>query len=101
MEPFQAALYLMTRIPYWKAFANGNKRTVRLAANNPLVGAGLLSLSFADVDKTDYIRAMAALCSGWSSYLSSRTAVRWYAAATCRSACAGLVLVRAFIQTAP
>ncbi len=61
MEAFQAALYLMTRIPYLQAFANGNKRTARLAANYPLVSAGLLPLSFADVDKADYIRAMAAL----------------------------------------
>jgi Fic family protein len=61
MEAFQAALYLMTRIPYLQAFANGNKRTARLAANYPLVGAGLLPLSFADVNKADYIRAMAAL----------------------------------------
>jgi Fic family protein len=61
MEAFQAALYLMTRIPYLQAFANGNKRTARLAANYPLVSAGLLPLSFADVDKAEYIRAMAAL----------------------------------------
>jgi Fic family protein len=61
MPPFQAALYLMTRIPYLQAFANGNKRTARLAANYPLVSAGLLPLSFADVDKAEYIRAMAAL----------------------------------------
>jgi Fic family protein len=61
MEAFQAALYLMTRIPYLQAFANGNKRTARLAANYPLVSAGLLPLSFADVNKADYIRAMAAL----------------------------------------
>jgi hypothetical protein len=61
MPPFQAALYLMTRIPYLQAFANGNKRTARLAANYPLVSAGLLPLSFADVDKAGYIRAMAAL----------------------------------------
>ncbi len=60
LHPVQAALYLMTRIPYLQAFANGNKRTSRVAANVPLLSHGLLPFSFADVDKRDYIRGMAA-----------------------------------------
>ncbi len=59
LHPVQAALYLMTRIPYVQVFANGNKRTSRLAANTALLAGGLLPFSFADVDKADYIRGMA------------------------------------------
>ena len=59
LPPVQASLYLMTRIPYLQAFANGNKRTARLCGNFPLVQHGLIPLSFADVPKAAYIRAMA------------------------------------------
>lgn len=60
LSPVQAAFYLMTRIPYLQVFANGNKRTARLAANIPLLNAGLLPISFVDMRKADYIEAMAA-----------------------------------------
>jgi Fic family protein len=59
LHPVQASLYLMTRIPYLQAFAKGNKRTARLCGNFPLVQHGLIPLSFADVPKAAYIRAMA------------------------------------------
>lgn len=60
LSPVQAAFYLMTRIPYLQVFANGNKRTARLAANLPLLQAGLLPLSFVDFKKADYVLGMAA-----------------------------------------
>ena len=60
LHPVQAALYLMTRMPYLQAFANGNKRTSRLAANALLLAQGLAPMSFADMDKAHYIRGMAA-----------------------------------------
>ena len=60
LPPVQSAFYLMTRIPYLQVFANGNKRTARLAANIPLLAAGLLPISFVDINKADYIQAMAA-----------------------------------------
>lgn len=60
LHPVQAALYLITRIPYLQAFANGNKRTSRLAANALLLENALAPLSFADMDKASYIRGMAA-----------------------------------------
>lgn len=60
LAPLEAAFYLMTRIPYLQAFANGNKRTSRLAANLPLLAHGLLPISFVDFDKAEYIRGMAA-----------------------------------------
>ena len=60
LPPVQSAFYLMTRIPYLQVFANGNKRTARLAANLPLLQAGLLPLSFVDFKKADYVLGMAA-----------------------------------------
>lgn len=60
LAPVAAALYLMTRIPYLQAFANGNKRTSRLAANLPLLVAGMPPISFVDFAKADYVLGMAA-----------------------------------------
>ena len=60
LHPVQAAVYLMSRLPYLQAFANGNKRTSRLAANALLVSQGWSSISFADMDKASHIRGMAA-----------------------------------------
>ncbi len=80
----QAALYLMTRLPYLQAFANGNKRTARLAANAPLLTAGLLPFSFADVDKRDYIRAMAAFYELGDMHVMERTFVHGYARSVVR-----------------
>ncbi len=50
----------MTRLPYLQAFANGNKRTSRLAANLPLLAAGMLPISFVDFMKADYVLGMSA-----------------------------------------
>ena len=60
LPPVQAAFYLMTRIPYLQAFSNGNKRTARLAANIPLLQAGLLPISFVDFRKDEYLLGMLA-----------------------------------------
>jgi len=60
LEPVEAAMYLLTRIAYVQSFANGNKRTSRIAANLPLLAAGLLPSSFVDITKARYIRGMAA-----------------------------------------
>lgn len=60
LPPIAAALYLITRIPYLQAFANGNKRTARLAANLPLLKAGLLPISFVDFSKAEYVTGMSA-----------------------------------------
>jgi len=60
LDPIATAFYLMTRIPYLQAFANGNKRTSRLAANLPLLKAGMLPISFVDFVKADYITGLSA-----------------------------------------
>ncbi|GAB4089151.1 Fic family protein [Hydrogenophaga soli] len=76
LHPLQAALYLMTRIPYLQAFANGNKRTSRIAANALLLSHGLAPLSFADMDKASYIRGMAAFYELGSTDLMEQVLVR-------------------------
>lgn len=55
LHPVQAAVYLMSRLPYLQAFANGNKRTSRLAANALLVSQGYAPISFADMDKASCV----------------------------------------------
>lgn len=85
LHPIQAALYLMTRIPYLQAFANGNKRTSRLAANAPLLAAGLLPFSFADVDKADYIRGMAGFYELGSMHVIEQTFIQGYVKSVLRS----------------
>jgi Fic family protein len=85
LHPINAALYLMTRIPYLQAFANGNKRTSRLAANAPLLGAGLLPFSFSDVDKADYIRGMAAFYELGSMHVIEQTFIEGYVKSVVRS----------------
>ena len=85
LTPIDAALYLMTRIPYLQAFANGNKRTSRLAANVPLLANGLLPFSFSDVDKADYIRGMAAFYELGSLHVMEQTFIKGYAKSVVRS----------------
>ena len=85
LHPINAALYLMTRIPYLQAFANGNKRTSRLAANAPLLGHGLLPFSFSDIDKADYIRGMAAFYELGSMHVIEQTFIHGYARSVVRS----------------
>ncbi|MES2786234.1 MAG: Fic family protein [Pseudomonadota bacterium] len=84
MRPVEAALYLMTRIPYVQIFANGNKRTSRLAANAALLAGGLLPFSFADVDKADYIRGMAAFYELGSMLVIEQTFIEGYARSVVR-----------------
>lgn len=60
LPPVAAAFYLISRLPYLQGFANGNKRTARLAATIPLLQADLLPISFVDFRKSDYVLGMAA-----------------------------------------
>ena len=85
LHPVQAALYLMTRIPYLQAFANGNKRTSRIAANAPLLAHGLLPMSFVDTNKADYIRGMAAFYELGSLHVIEQNFIQSYAKSVVRS----------------
>jgi len=59
-DPFEQSLFLMTMVSYLQYFVDVNKRTGRLAANIPLLKAGLAPLSFMSVDKTKYTKGLLA-----------------------------------------
>ncbi|HEY4079354.1 MAG TPA: Fic family protein [Burkholderiaceae bacterium] len=85
LAPVEAAVYLLTRIAYVQSFANGNKRTARLAANIPLLAAGLIPFSFVDVNKADYIRGMASFYELGSMHVIEQTFIQGYAKSIIRS----------------
>lgn len=78
LEPVAAALYLMTRLPYLQPFANGNKRTSRLAANLPLLAAGMLPISFVDFTKADYVLGMSAFYELGDTQIVERVFIQGY-----------------------
>lgn len=84
LHPVQAAFYLLTRLAYIQSFANGNKRTARIAANLPLLQSGLLPLSYVDVDKAEYLRGMVAFYELGSTRVIERTFLRAYAKSVLR-----------------
>ncbi|WP_416758553.1 Fic family protein [Roseateles sp. So40a] len=57
-NPVESAFFLWIHIAYLQAFADGNKRTGRVAANLPLLSGHCAPLSFAGVEKHDYVVAM-------------------------------------------
>ncbi len=57
-NPIEAAFFLWVNVAYLQPFADGNKRTSRLAANMPLMLYNCAPLSFLDVERTDYATAM-------------------------------------------
>lgn len=85
LAPVEAAVYLLTRIPYAQSFANGNKRTSRIAANAPLLEAGLAPFSFLDVNKASYIRGMAAFYELGSMHVIEQVFIEGYARSIIRS----------------
>lgn len=79
LDPVAAALFLMTRLPYLQAFANGNKRTSRIAANLPLLSAGMLPISFVDFAKADYVLGMSAFYELGDIQIIERVFIQGYA----------------------
>ena len=56
-DPFEQSFFLLVHLPYLQPFADGNKRTSRLAANIPLLRTNLQPLSFVDVPREAYTLA--------------------------------------------
>lgn len=84
LGPVEAAFYLMSRIPYLQAFANGNKRASRLAANLPLLGTGMLPISFVDFLKADYITGLSAFYELGDTQIIERAFIHGYARSVVR-----------------
>jgi Fic family protein len=57
-DAVEAAFFLWVNVAYLQPFADGNKRTSRLAANMPLMLSNCAPLSFLDVEPNDYALAM-------------------------------------------
>ena len=57
-DPFEQAFFQMVHIPYLQPFEDVNKRVSRLAANIPLIKAGLCPLSFVEVPERAYVEGL-------------------------------------------
>ena len=57
-DPFEQSFFALAHLPYLQPFADVNKRTSRLAANMPLIRAGLCPLTFLGVPQTVYVQAV-------------------------------------------
>jgi Fic family protein len=55
---FERALLILVLISYIQPFADGNKRTARIASNALLIEKGYCPISFRTVDSVDYKKAM-------------------------------------------
>ncbi len=60
-NPVEAALFLWIQLAYLQSFEHGNELTSRLAANIPLLLHGCAPVTFQDVTRDDYARAMLAI----------------------------------------
>ena len=60
-DPFEQALVALAEIPYLQPFVDVNKRVSRLAANMPLIRANLVPVSFVDVPRALYAKALLAV----------------------------------------
>ena len=57
-DPFEQSFFLLMQLPYWHPFDAANTRVARLAANIPLIVAGLAPLTFENVPRGVYDQAM-------------------------------------------
>ena len=57
-DPFEQSFFVLVHIPYLQAFHDVNKRTSRIAANIPLLKAGLAPMSFLAMDDRAYVAGM-------------------------------------------
>ncbi len=60
-NPVEAVLFLWIQLAYLQPFEHGNELTSRLAANIPLLLHNCAPLTFQDVTRDDYARAMLAV----------------------------------------
>lgn len=57
-EPFEQSFFLFLHLSYLQAFEDVNKRTARLSCNIPFIKSNLCPLSFVDVPKEEYSKAL-------------------------------------------
>ncbi len=57
-DPYEQSFFIMVHLPYLQPFVDINKRTSRLMANLPLIRENLCPLTFVDVSRQAYSRAI-------------------------------------------
>jgi Fic family protein len=57
-NPIEGAFFLWVNVAYLQPFEDGNKRTIRLACNLPLLLSNCAPVSFLGVEQADYATAM-------------------------------------------
>ncbi len=60
-DPFEQSFFVLVHLSYLQAFEDVNKRTSRLACNIPFIKKNLYPLSFVDVPRNDYNKALLAI----------------------------------------
>jgi len=60
LHPFDASVYLLTRLPYLQPFNDCNKRTSRVITNAPLLARGYLPISLKNIERRDYLSGVVA-----------------------------------------
>ena len=67
-DPYEQAVFLLIHIPYLQPFDDCNKRTSRLLCNIPLLGSGILPVSWAEVNHRDYTDSLLCIYEKNSTY---------------------------------
>ncbi len=57
-DPFEQSLFIMVQLPYLQPFEDVNKRVSRLGANIPLIRSNLSPLSFENLPRDTYTKAL-------------------------------------------
>lgn len=57
-DPFEASFFVLVHIPYLQPFVDVNKRVSRLAANVRFIRDNFFPLSFLDIPRDEYVRAV-------------------------------------------
>jgi Fic/DOC family len=57
-DPFEQSFFVMVQLPYLQPFDDVNKRVSRLASNIPLIKCNLIPLTFLDVPRDLYTKAV-------------------------------------------
>lgn len=78
-DPFESSFFLLAGTSYLQAFGDGNKRTGRLLASEPLLRAGLPPLSFVGIDKGPYIMGLIEFYETGATALLGETIAEAYA----------------------
>ena len=60
-DPFERSFFTLVHLPYLQPFIDGNRRVARLVANIPLIERNRVPLSFVEVPRDVYQRAMLAV----------------------------------------